>query len=356
MDASPPASEGGGGLDGAGDAPASRDDAAADAIADVTSAPSDGAADAGGGSDAADASATPLASIFVSIAVMAGPNPAGVVMGFPSTGGCFTQYIVSKQTIARALGVGVDGSGYIYVADSEQTAANNAVQVFAPDANGLVAPVRVITGPSTHLNSGVYGLHVTQDGHVYVAGGGTIALFAPGADGDATPTQYVQGTDPSGTWMPTASGAIGVDATNQALYLYGLGADFAIAAFPYNATGTTPASRVLTGNLASNPQLVDQASGLWVGSDGTLFVANSGTSYVGEWAPTANGMDPPKNSFRTVSPPSGITLDSTGRIYTVEQDGNVRVYDAAATGSPAPTPLLTIPGVTAQASAVATTL
>jgi DNA-binding beta-propeller fold protein YncE len=50
-------------------------------------------------------------------------------------------------------GVTLDGAGYLYVADCD----SNAILVFAPGANGNVAPVRTISGANTTLNCPVMG-------------------------------------------------------------------------------------------------------------------------------------------------------------------------------------------------------
>ena len=75
----------------------------------------------------------------------------------------------------------------------------NSVFYFAVNANGNVAPVRTIAGPNTKLN-GVYGIAVDYAGYTYVStcpgtgtSGGSILVFAPGANGNVAPVQDITG-------------------------------------------------------------------------------------------------------------------------------------------------------------------
>ncbi len=97
----------------------------------------------------------------------------------------------------------VDAQGYVYVAvfsslPKQYGGCNDngggEILVFAPGANGDVAPVRTIAGPATQIgNAGA--VAVAEDGTLYVgsseiASGGansTILAFAPGAAGNVAP-------------------------------------------------------------------------------------------------------------------------------------------------------------------------
>lgn len=52
-----------------------------------------------------------------------------------------------RTNLSRPLGIAVDGSGHIYVAND----GNNTVTVYIAHANGNVAPIRTISGPNTGL-------------------------------------------------------------------------------------------------------------------------------------------------------------------------------------------------------------
>lgn len=92
-------------------------------------------------------------------------------------------------------GVGTDAAGTIF-ADSS---LNSSVQVFPAGATGNVAPEYTISGSNT-------GLGYTDDiivgfaGDLYVTSGfggpiNSVSVFAPGATGNATPTQDITGSN-----------------------------------------------------------------------------------------------------------------------------------------------------------------
>jgi hypothetical protein len=94
-------------------------------------------------------------------------------------------------------GVGVDATGTLYAANT----LGNSIQVFAPGANGNVAPVRSISGLLTGL-SAPNDVHVGFGGDLYVTNGGcgfvpggvcSIEVFAPGANGNVAPVRSISG-------------------------------------------------------------------------------------------------------------------------------------------------------------------
>lgn len=78
------------------------------------------------------------------------------------------------------------------------TDASGAVVVVDPDQPaGALVPVRRITGPNTRID-GVVSLAWASDGSLWVsdtdaAGAGELLLFAPGADGDVAPVRVITG-------------------------------------------------------------------------------------------------------------------------------------------------------------------
>lgn len=88
-------------------------------------------------------------------------------------------------------GIAVDGDGNIYVTEA---VVNDRISVFAPAANGNVAPIRVIEGASTGL-ADPNGIVVDPAGNLYVAnaGAGTVTVYAPGASGDVAPIRTIAG-------------------------------------------------------------------------------------------------------------------------------------------------------------------
>jgi hypothetical protein len=94
-------------------------------------------------------------------------------------------------------GVGVDATGTLYVDNSNGA----SVDVFAPGANGNVAPEYTISGADTQL-TGPNDVIVGFNGELYVTNGfgfgsnvQSLEVFAPGSQGDATPTTFISGSN-----------------------------------------------------------------------------------------------------------------------------------------------------------------
>ena len=104
-------------------------------------------------------------------------------------------------TAERADGASCATQTCIYVTDNAAQSRHpheNKVLAFSRDADGNVAPVSSIAGTKTHL---VYPRAVALDGarNLYVSNytplekQSNVAIFAPGASGDATPLRTIRG-------------------------------------------------------------------------------------------------------------------------------------------------------------------
>jgi len=109
--------------------------------------------------------------------------------------------IVGPNTqLSSPFGIAVDSTGNIYAAGGVPTPG---VSVFANGANGDVAPLARITGSNTTLVD-PEGVAVDASGKIYVADGthfrgpgpgvhNEIAVFAPGANGNVAPIAIISG-------------------------------------------------------------------------------------------------------------------------------------------------------------------
>lgn len=104
--------------------------------------------------------------------------------------------------LLHPCGVAVDDAGYLYVGSSigslphghpELEGHTGMITVYAPGANGDVAPVRTIVGDRTGLDSPCD--LAVRGGEVYAAnyGNGSITVHRTDADGDAAPRRVVAG-------------------------------------------------------------------------------------------------------------------------------------------------------------------
>jgi sugar lactone lactonase YvrE len=181
----------------------------------------------------------------------------------------------------------------------------NAIQEFSLTASGAQTPVATVGGAATGLNA-PFGIAFDSAGRLYVAMQGfgavppAIRVFAAGATGNATPVQVISGA------------------------------------------ATT----------------LSQPSGLTIDAAGNIWVADQATQTLDVFASTANGNVAP---LRTVSNPApfgglnGIAADSAGFVYATESgavgpafDGKIDVYPDTASGTVAPTRVITGSATTLQ--------
>ena len=101
-------------------------------------------------------------------------------------------------TLVDPFQLHVDGAGNLYVMNFI-AAGQLDILVFAPTANGNVAPIRT-------LNVNEIGFTVNSAGSVYAATLAGVEVFAPGANGTPVPTQTIS-TQPN----TSLTGGIGVD-------------------------------------------------------------------------------------------------------------------------------------------------
>ncbi|HEX3456468.1 MAG TPA: hypothetical protein VHR97_00795, partial [Candidatus Baltobacteraceae bacterium] len=89
----------------------------------------------------------------------------------------------------NAFAIAVDAEGYLYVASFDR------ILVFAPGADGVATPVRDITGPLTGVNQ-VEGIALDTAGNLFALDRFTNAVleFAPGVNGNVAPIAVISGS------------------------------------------------------------------------------------------------------------------------------------------------------------------
>lgn len=88
--------------------------------------------------------------------------------------------------------IAIDGADNIYAANAN----GNSITVYAPNADGNVAPTRMIAGPLTQLNA-PRGVAVDAAGDIFVANSevASVLVFGPGANGNVAPIRAISGSN-----------------------------------------------------------------------------------------------------------------------------------------------------------------
>lgn len=101
----------------------------------------------------------------------------------------------AKTQLNSPSGIAVDPRGFIYIVNANKTFQGpSTVTVYAPGANGNVAPLRTIAGSNTGLVYSV-GIALDADLNIYVSSyvSPEIAVFAAGANGNVAPIRTIHG-------------------------------------------------------------------------------------------------------------------------------------------------------------------
>jgi gliding motility-associated-like protein len=219
------------------------------------------------------------------------------------------------------LGVSVDTSGNIYVAD----AFNQRIQKWAPGAS---SGVTVAGGNQLGSNADQFnnpsGLFVDNSGNLYVSdfGNNRVQKWAPGADtgvtvagGNGFGSAADQLLQPYGVYVDCTGNIYIADQVNNRVQKW--------------APGATSGTTVAGGNgKGSNANQLNKPAGVWLDGSGNLYVVDEGNARVQRWAPGAatgitvaggNGSGSTANALNT---PVGLYVDATGNTYVADQDNN----------------------------------
>jgi len=251
-----------------------------------------------------------------------GATSATTVAGNGTAGTGASQLILPE-------GVYVDGSGNIYVADG----SNNRVQEWTPGATGgtTVAGQSDGTGGTGADQLSVpTAVYVDRSGNIYVTdyNNSRIQKWAPGADSGITVAGQSDGTG-------------GVDAS-QLYYPYGAVVDGSGNIFvadllnnriqewaPGATSGTTVAGTGIAGN---SPSQLYYPAGLYVDGSGNIYVADLLNNRIQKWAPgatsgnTVAGSGIAGTGASQLNGPGAVYVDGSGDIYVTDQ-GNNRVQE-----------------------------
>lgn len=193
---------------------------------------------------------------------------------------------------------------------------NSAINAFALNANGDVAPMRTLAGSLTGLN-GPDGLAFDSVGDLYVADSGTPAVteYGSGAYGDIAPIRTINGpatglVTPAGVALDSAGNFYVANEAAQTVTVYGPGAN-----------GDVAPIRTISG---PDTQL-SQPWGLAIDAAGNLWVANYASSTLTEYPAGARGDASPMAAIggpsTLLSNPMGLARDATGHLIAANLSG-----------------------------------
>ncbi len=244
----------------------------------------------------------------------------------------------------------IDPSGRLWTTNClSLPGTNGPVVAFNAGATGNIAPAITIQGPATGLSGCQAGIATDSAGFVYVADisnvlpqfpGGQIAIFAPGAQGNVAPARVIAGPlanlhSPTGLYVD-ASGFVYVADSAQGF----LSTPPDVQVFAPNSNGNLSSARVISG---SNTNLA-APEGVVVDSAGNIYVANSGNNSIAVFAPNASGNVAPirliQGANTKLDAPCGLALDSAGYLYVgtldAKTNGPVLVFAPNANGNASP--------------------
>jgi len=271
------------------------------------------------------------------VPIMAGTPPTSTLTTSTYAGKSGTPGLADGTLIGSALfslpaGVAVDGSGHIYVADSN----NNAIRELFPATPATGATTLVLTPPALKSPTGV--AVDTGSGNIYVADSGNDAIQV--ISGNTTVTTLVAGTtfkSPYGVAVDTAGNVYVADTGNNLVKKVTLSA-------PGVGTATTlPGSYNQPFAVA-----VDSATGIIYVADtynnAIQMVSGGASSTLAGSATGAPGFKDDVGTRALFNHPNGVTVDpATGNVY-VSDSANQAVRMIATKGAAAGT-VVTLAGV-----------
>lgn len=164
-----------------------------------------------------------------------GPTDSGCVSGNRTITGIHTCLFKPLDVHARA-----DGTAYV--------ASQSTVLVFRPGAHGDATPIQRITGSNTQLHVLVMGVSLDSLSNIYATSvstkkRGRVTVYAPSADGNVAPLWMIEG---KATTLGNVD-KIHLDSTDQAFVTN----DAAVDVFSAMASGNVAPVRVITGPLTT---------------------------------------------------------------------------------------------------------
>ena len=220
----------------------------------------------------------------------------------------------------------------------------NSVVAYAPGSNGNVAPIAAISDRSNMLEM-PWGIALDSRANIYVSnyeGGsnhtGTITVYAAGSNGDTTPIATIGGPN-TGLNHPFG---IAVDSGGK-IYVANFFDGVGSGSVTVYAAGSKGNARPLATIIGADTGL-DNPSGIGIDSTGKIYVANRGGGRTNESSMTvyAAGSSGNMKPIATIAGPDTglddpcIAVDSNGKIYAGNSNDSITVYLPGSDGNVKP--------------------
>ena len=264
--------------------------------------------------------------------------------GGPCTGGSLTGYAASANgnvlpnvdigTLDRPFAVAFH-AGEVYVASFNGNDGTASIKVYTPSNSSLVADIE---GPKTDLIGGPLGIAVDNAGFIYVTlnnlPNSRVDVFAPNANGNVAPDHQISGPhtqlanmDPWGIALDP-SGNVYVDVQQDAIFIYPAGASGDVA--PMNVIGTVEC-----------PAPLNDPIGVAVDADSKVYVTNNGPTHaVTVFGPSLHGKP---QLLATIAGSNtgfadilGIAVDSASIYVSNATTNSIEVFPKTANGNVVP--------------------
>jgi hypothetical protein len=227
-------------------------------------------------------------------------SDTNIIVGFPA--GSFgnvspTVNIGGTNTgLASPLGMAIDASGNLYVANcgtacSYGPPGTTSIEEFAAGSNGNVAPIRVISGKRAAFGGRIKGIALDRSGVISVAGWDADAAisFGPNKNGNTYPSRVVSGS------LTRIGLPDGIASTANGIYVASNVGPL-IGRFRVHANG----------NVRPKDELKQPTTGgIYGAPDGTIYAAGLGVSAIYQYAAVAQGEDPPLTTIE--GPNTGLS-------------------------------------------------
>jgi sugar lactone lactonase YvrE len=227
----------------------------------------------------------------------------------------------SNTLIVQPEGIAVDSRGYLYVANlyGGGTSGNGNILVFAPNANGNIAPIATISQDVYYP----FGIALDSSGNVYVANwqGGSITEYAAGS--------YQLMRKIQGAYTGLYPVGVTIDSEGRIYAVNNCGCSSSSPTITVYASTADKDARPLR-TIGPESALYDPRGGIAVDSRGEIMVTSAGYTRrpgVLVFARRARGLDKPSQTIsgsktQITSNVNGLALDGVGSIYVGTSSGS----------------------------------